>query len=58
MRYILMFYNFYIAFNQLYYVDYVNVWFYTKKANFTSSELFSKWYSIEKMKVEAEELAC
>ncbi len=53
-----MFYNFYIAFNQLYYVDYVNVWFYTKKANFTSSELFSKWYSIEKMKVEAEELAC
>ncbi len=53
-----MFYNFYIAFNQLYYVDYVKVWFYTKKANFTSYELFSTWYSIEKMKEEAEELAC
>lgn len=58
MRYILIFYNFYIAFNQLYYVDYVNVWCYTKKANFTSSELFSKRYSIEKMKEKAEDLAC
>ena len=58
MRYILIFYNFYMPFNQLYYTDYVKVWFYTKKANFMSSELFSKRYSIEKMKKKAEDLAC